>query len=128
MLQIEVCIDIQANEKKKSNEKQATARLWNGALVGLIGDLQGLVDKFPGLPASDLHFNAGALVHLYVRLIRLWPFQCPYPWLYWFHQAPQLVRHWWTSPNIIESVEKRTASLQFLHSFIFFFQILISGG
>lgn len=38
----------------------------NAFLSGTISDFQGLVDELLGLPASDLNFDTGALVHLNV--------------------------------------------------------------
>ncbi|KAL4319528.1 hypothetical protein GQ457_18G015770 [Hibiscus cannabinus] len=38
---------------------------------GAVGGLQGLVDELAGLPAADLHLDAGALIHLYVWLLAI---------------------------------------------------------
>jgi hypothetical protein len=64
----------------------------NATLARLVGDLERLVDELPGLPAADLDADAGALVHLHVRLLRLLE-RPTHLLLYRLHQALQLVRH-----------------------------------
>lgn len=64
----------------------------NGTLSGTVGELEGLVNELASLFAADLDLDAGALVHLYVGLLRLL-LQSSYLRFDRLHQALQLVRH-----------------------------------
>ena len=39
------------------------------ALAGAVGGAEGLLDEFAGPSTSDLDFDAGAFVHLHVKLL-----------------------------------------------------------
>lgn len=56
-------------ETEEVRKVRVGKELRNGSLSRTIGGYHGLVNKLPGLSASDLHLHAGALVHLYVRLL-----------------------------------------------------------
>lgn len=78
-------------QRQRESEKERKEELRNGSLSGTIGSSHGLVNELLSLSASDLHLHAGALVHLYVWLLRL--LQRPNLRLYRLHQVLQLNRH-----------------------------------
>lgn len=93
-------LSISGTPKPKTSKWKKKKNHWrirsggNAALSRIISYLKSFINKFSSFSASDLHLNRGALIHFYIRFLRL--LQCSYLGLYRLYQMLQLIRHWST--------------------------------